>query len=221
MKTICFFCGILLSLYTAAAGAADLPLKSWQGNDKMPLVLYISGDGGLNSFTNDFCKGISQSGYAVTAINSKSYFWSKKTPEQVGTELTAYLDGVLKSRPNQQLLIVGYSFGADVTPFILNRLGSFVKSHVLRTVLMAPSPTTDFVIRVSDMWGTPKKRSMDVVAEINRAAGQRIVAILPGDGNDFPVQAVKLAGFKTTVLKGGHHFGGDTADLVKIVAGHF
>ncbi|MCF3107456.1 virulence factor [Niabella sp. CC-SYL272] len=221
MKTICFFCGILWSLHTIATGAATLPLKNWQGNDKMPLVLYISGDGGLNSFTNDFCKGINQSGYTVTAINSKSYFWNKKTPEQVAAELTSYLNGVLKGRANQQLLIVGYSFGADVTPFILNRLGNAVKSHLLRTVLMAPSPTTDFVIRVADMWGTPKKRSMDVVAEINRAAGQRIVAILPGDDNDFPAQAVKLPGFKATVLKGGHHFGGDTADLVKIVMGHF
>ncbi|MBO9594204.1 MAG: virulence factor family protein [Niabella sp.] len=221
MKAICFFCGILWSLYAGASGVAALPLKSWQGNDKMPLVLYISGDGGLNSFTNDFCKGVNQSGYTVTAINSKSYFWNKRTPEQVAAELTSYLDGVFKGRANQQLLIIGYSFGADVTPFILNRLGAGVKSHVLRTMLMAPSATTDFVIRVADMWGTPKKRSMDVVAEINRAAGQRIVAILPGDDKDFPVQAVKLSGFKATILKGGHHFGGDTADLVKIVLGHF
>lgn len=221
MKAICFFCGMLWSLYAAASGAAALPLKSWQGNDKMPLVLYISGDGGFNSFTNDFCKGVNQSGYTVTAINSKSYFWNKKTPEEVAAALTAYLDGALKGRANQQLLIIGYSFGADVTPFILNRLGATVKSHMLRTVLMAPSATTDFVIRVADMWGTAKKRSMDVVAEINRAAGQRIVAILPGDDNDFPVKTVKLAGFKATVLKGGHHFGGDTADLVKIVIGHF
>ncbi|SDE14125.1 AcvB/VirJ family lysyl-phosphatidylglycerol hydrolase [Niabella drilacis] len=221
MKGICFFCGMLLSLYTGAAGAADLPLKNWQGNDKMPLVLYISGDGGLNSFTNDFCKGINQAGYTVTAINSRSYFWNKRTPEQVTAELTAYVDGVLKNRQNRQWLIIGYSFGADVTPFILNRLGNTVKTHLLRTILLAPSPTTDFVIRVSDMWGSAKKRSMDVVAEINRAAGQRIVAVLPGDDKDFPVSAVKSGSFKAVVLKGGHHFGGDTAGLVKIVAGYF
>ncbi len=221
MKAICFFFGMLWSLHATASVGAALPLKSWQGNDKMPLVLYISGDGGLNSFTNDFCKGVNQSGYTVTAINSKSYFWNKKTPEQVAAELSTYLDGVFKGRANQQLLIIGYSFGADVMPFILNRLGAGVKGHVLRTILMAPSATTDFVIRVADMWGTAKKRSMDVVAEVNRAAGQRIVAILPGDDNDFPVQAVKLPGFKTLVLKGGHHFDGDTAGLVKIVVGHF
>ena len=221
MKGIGLFYGMLLCLSAAASGAAELPLKSWQGNDKMPLVLYISGDGGLNSFTSDFCKGVNQQGYTVTAINSKSYFWNKKTPEQVGTELTTYLEGVFKGRQNQQLLIIGYSFGADVTPFILNRLGHTVRPHLLRTLLMAPSPTTDFVIRVADMWGSAKKRSMDVVAEINRATGQRIVAILPGDDKDFPVSSVKLGSFKAVVLKGGHHFGGDTAGLVKIVTGYF
>ncbi|MGJ7031419.1 AcvB/VirJ family lysyl-phosphatidylglycerol hydrolase [Niabella hirudinis] len=221
MKTSCFLFGMLFFLYAAAAGAAELPLKNWKGNDKMPLVLYISGDGGFNSFTNDFCNGISQAGYAVTALNSRSYFWDKKTPEQAGADLTAYLEAALKNRPNRQLLIIGYSFGADVMPFILNRLGTPAKGHVLRTILLAPSATTDFVIRISDMWGSAKKRSMDVVAEINRAAGQRIVAILPGDDKNFPVPAVKSGSFKAVVLKGGHHFGGDTAGLVKIVTGYF
>ncbi|WP_018629419.1 AcvB/VirJ family lysyl-phosphatidylglycerol hydrolase [Niabella aurantiaca] len=221
MRTFFLFCGMVWSLYAAASGTAALPLKSWRGNDKMPLVLYISGDGGLNSFTGDFCKGVNQLGYTVMAVNSRSYFWNKKTPEQAAAELTTCLEEQFSGRPSQQLLIVGYSFGADVTPFILNRLGRAVKSRVFRTVLMAPSSTTDFVIRVADMWGSSKKRSMDVVAEINRAAGQRIVAILPGDDGEFPVQAVKLGSFKAVVLKGGHHFGGDTAALVKVVAGYW
>ncbi|MBZ4191454.1 virulence factor [Niabella beijingensis] len=221
MKTICFFYGLLFSFYAAASPAAELPLKSWQGNDKIPLVFYISGDGGLNSFTNDFCKAVNQSGYTITAINSKSYFWNKKTPEQVAAELTTYLEGAFKGRQNQQLLIIGYSFGADVTPFILNRLGHDIKNKIVRTVLLAPSSTTDFVIRVADMWGTAKKRSMDVVAEINRSSGQRIVAILPGDDKDFPVQSVKLGSFKAAYLKGGHHFDGDTTGLVKVVSGYF
>lgn len=208
-------------MYAAASGTAALPLKSWQGNDKMPLVLYISGDGGLNSFTTGFCKEVNQLGYTVTAINSRSYFWNKRTPEQAAAELTGYLGGLFKNRQNQQLLIIGYSFGADVTPFILNRLGAAVRARVRCTMLMAPSATTDFVIRLADMWGSAKKRSMDVVAEINRAAGQRIVAILPEDEKDFPVRAVKLGSFKAAILKGGHHFGEDPAALVKIVAGYW
>lgn len=149
----------MLSATSLFSKAQELPLKTWKGNDRNPLVLYISGDGGFNTFTNGFCASVNKKGYTVTALNSRSYFWSKISPEQAAAAISAYIDDAFKSRAGQQLILLGYSFGGDVSPFIINRLSASAKKHLASVILMDPSTSTDFEIHVSDMWGKPKKEA--------------------------------------------------------------
>lgn len=56
------------------------------------------------------------------AINSKNYFWKKKTAKDIAADISNTLKNLILARQNQQLFIVGYSFGADAVPFIINRI---------------------------------------------------------------------------------------------------
>ena len=101
------------------AAAQDFPVKEWASTSQdKPLVFYLSGDGGLNKFSNSLCDGINMKGYEVVELNSKSYFWDKKTPEQTAIDVNNYLIEKMAGRKNQQVIMIGYSFGADVLPFI-------------------------------------------------------------------------------------------------------
>ncbi|MET0243402.1 MAG: AcvB/VirJ family lysyl-phosphatidylglycerol hydrolase [Flavitalea sp.] len=53
-------------------------------------------------------------------MNAKSYFWVKKTPQQPAASLEKYLQQQLADRKNQEWIFAGYSFGADVMPFVIN-----------------------------------------------------------------------------------------------------
>lgn len=208
---------LLLSAASIFSEAQGLPVKTWKGNEKGPLVLYICGDGGFNAFTSGFCASLNKNGYMVTAVNSRSYFWSKKSPEQAAADISAYIDAVFKGRPGQELVLVGYSFGADVSPFIVNRLTASAKKHLVSMILLDPSTSTDFEIHISDMWGKPKKRGMDVIAEINKSGSRKTAIILGEDGKDFPLQSILLKNYRSERLAGGHHFAGDTDALAKTV----
>ncbi|HEX7755352.1 MAG TPA: AcvB/VirJ family lysyl-phosphatidylglycerol hydrolase [Niabella sp.] len=221
MKTKNLLLMIVCILQGLAAVAQELPVKSWNGDNRRPLVVYISGDGGLNSFTNDFCTTINKSGYTVAAINARSYFWSKKTPEQAAADIAAYVEAALKGRQNQQMTLIGYSFGADVAPFIINRLPGAAKRSLASTILMAPSASTDFEIHIADMWGKAKKRGMDVISEINKMGATRTAIIRAADDKDFPVQLITLKNCRNEVLRGGHHFDGDTGFLAATVLKYF
>ena len=76
---------------TAFAQTTALPLKEWNSTADTPFVLYITGDGGFNSFSTNLCMAINKAGYAVSAINAKSYFWDKKSPEQTAADISAFL----------------------------------------------------------------------------------------------------------------------------------
>ncbi len=221
-KLLILSCIFIAPFVTAfAAGAQNLPLKEWEAkiHDK-PLIFYISGDGGMNNFSTALCEKLNSKGYDVVALNARSYFWSKKTPEQTATDLNNLLIKKLKGRKNQQIVMIGYSFGADVLPFILNRLPKNVDDNVLVSYLLASSGSTDFEIHWADIFGSNTKRSMDVVSEINKLTDEKVVIISASDDKTLAVNRITLKRFTREVLPGGHHFDGDTDEIAKVIIGN-
>ncbi len=219
MKNI-FLVTLLFSpfLYSTDAAAQDFPVKEWAltSQDK-PLVFYLSGDGGFNKFSNSLCDGINKKGFDVISLNSKSYFWDKKTPEQTTIDINNYLTKKLVGRKNQQVVMIGYSFGADVLPFILNRLPNEFHDKILVCYLMAPSESTDFEIHWSDIFGGNSKRDMDVVSEINKLVNDKIVLISSSDDRHLQANKITLKRYTHEILPGGHHFDGNTDEIIKVI----
>ena len=57
---------------------------------------------------------------------------------------------------------------------------------------MASSGSTDFEIHWSDIFGGNSKRSMDVVTEINKLAGENIVIINGSDEETLALNKISL-----------------------------
>jgi type IV secretory pathway VirJ component len=207
--------------FAASAQSGALPIKEWADSSMSPFVLYISGDGGFNSFSTTLCDAINKGGYGVTAVNSKTYFWDKKTPEQTSQDITGYLEKKLLSRAVQQFSLVGYSFGADVIPFIVNRLPAALRSKLTTVVLISPSTSTDFEIHWSDMFGGNAKRSMDVVTEINKMDVSKATTFFGAEEGGFPVKDIQLKNYHNQTLPGGHRFDGHTDELATAIMNEF
>lgn len=213
-----FFC-LMVGLNLTAQNTA-LPVKEWHSNANTPFVLYISGDGGLNQFSTGVGTAIYNAGYSITAVNAKSYFWSKKTPEQTVADIAAYLTQQFTNRQNQQLVLAGYSFGADVIPFIVNGLSAELRQKLVSVILLSPSASTDFEIHMSDILGGNKKRDMDVVAEINKMQVPKAALIFGSDEDGYPTGTIKTKNISSEKLQGGHHFDGNTDEVVKAMLEH-
>ncbi len=197
------------------SSAGSLLIKEWTAiSHNKPLLFYISGDGGLNKFSVGLCQSLNNKGFDVVALDAKSYFYDKKTPEQTALDIAGYLSKKINGRANQQIALIGYSFGADVLPFVLNRLPKNILDDVEVSFIMASSGSTDFEIHWLDMFGSNKKRSMDVVNEINKISNQKIIIINASDDNNLDLNRIDLKKYTLVVLPGGHHFDGDTDEIV-------
>lgn len=208
---------LLLSLKVVGQ---NLPVKEWAASthDK-PVIFYISGDGGFNKFSTALCQSLNNKGYDVYALNARSYFDDKKTPEQTTNDIRNYLNKKLAGRKSRKVVLIGYSFGADVLPFILNRLPKNVLD-VPVSFIMAPSSSTDFEIHWSDIFGGNTKRDMDVVTEINKLNDDNIVIINGSDENEIALNKISLKKYTHEVLPGGHHFDGDTDQIINVILNH-
>ena len=199
----------------SASATEGLPVMEWNASThNKPILFYISGDGGFNKFSLGFCESLNQKGFDVVALNSKSYFYDKKTPEETANDISELLSKKLEGRINHEIAFIGYSFGADVLPFVLNRLPKNILENVVVSFMMASSGSTDFEIHWLDMLGSGKKRSMDVVSEINKIQNSKLIIITGSDDNNLDINRITLDKYTLAVLPGGHHFNGDIDQII-------
>ena len=215
MKKIFFAFIFPLFVIVIFAQKSKLPLKEWNTTVDKPLVFYISGDGGYTSFSENVCTAINKEGYRVTSLNSKSYFDDQKNPQQTTDDIVNYLDDQFSKRKDQQFILIGYSFGADITPFVINLFPDSIKKKLISVVLLSPSTSTDFETHVWDKLGLKKKRSMNVVTEVNKLGAIKTTIILGNDDDDFPINNIKLKNYVHELLPGGHHYEGNTDEVAK------
>jgi len=220
MKKVSFLFFILITMASMMPSPADgdFATKEWIAvTHEKPLLFYISGDGGFNKFSTNLCEALNKEDYDVVALNARTYFDDKKTPEQTTIDITNFLSKKLTGRQNQQVVFIGYSFGADVLPFILNRLPKNFEDKVKTSFLLASSGSTDFEIHWADIFGGNTKRSMDVATEINKLQNKKIVIINGSEDRNLSRNKITLNKFTFIVLPGGHHFDGDIDEIVKEV----
>jgi type IV secretory pathway VirJ component len=217
------FSAFIFSLFIlfSLAQNSKLPLEEWNSAADKPLVFYISGDGGYTSFSEGVCSTINKAGYQVFSLNSKSYFDDKKNPQQTTDDIVNYLNDKFNKRKDQQFILIGYSFGADIAPFVANLFPDSIKKKLVSLVLLSPSTSTDFETHVWDKLGLKKKRNMDVVAEVNKLGAIKTTIILGNDDDDFPINNIKLKNYVHELLPGGHHYEGNTDEVATTMMKHF
>ena len=126
-KIATILCALPL-LFTSNIQETRLPVKVWPSTNST-VVLFISGDGGLGGFSSSLCQSLNQQGYYIMALDAKKYFWEKKTPDQTTKDLTELLTEK-ELMAKEQLVLVGYSFGADIVPFVVNKLPLSIKRKI-------------------------------------------------------------------------------------------
>lgn len=207
-----FLCSLAQSQRKATI--PDLPVTIVPAQKSGPdlMVLYITGDGGWNSFSKNLCNQFAADGVPVIALNSLKYFWSRKTPEEATNAAIALINEYAAVWKKKNILLCGYSFGADVVPFIYNRLPETLKERVTRILLLSPSAYTDFEIHVSYLF-ISKKNS--VVAEVQKIS-KPIICFYGEDENNKPLQNIHIHNSKIIILNGEHHYEKDFPQIVQI-----
>jgi len=135
------------------------------------LVIYLTGDGGWNKFSQDLGASFVNKGYCFVALNSRKYFWDVKTPDALTKDINMLATHFLRLWKKSKVLIIGYSFGADVAAFLPTRLAARVLHQTSLLVLISASASTDFVVKLSDLivGSDSKDRKYDVAAELRKS----------------------------------------------------
>lgn len=216
---------ILMTIISAQGVLAfddDIPVIIQRGNKpSLPVVIYFTGDGGWNDFSQQLAEVIHKRGYTIFSIDTKKYFWIKKTPEEVALMVSGLLRSYPKDFKGNNVVLMGYSFGASVIPFVINRLPINDQEAIKTVFCLSPSIYADFEVKVATMLNiSADDKHYPVIAELNKLKKQRINVFFGKDENKRDIRAFKESGLRLTLFPGSHGYNkdssavGDEIDLI-------
>lgn len=196
----------------------DFPLRELDAQNNSPFIFYISGDAGFNTFSKSLSDELFKKNYDISALDSKTYFWKPKTPEETTKKISEYLRLKLKGRKNQKIVLLGYSFGADILAFIVNDLPKDLHDKIESVIFLDPSKTADFEVSLQGMIFDKARGDYEVLPEINKMKVPKTLIIRSDIGLKFPVKELTISNFSTEHLPGNHRFNYEYSNLANIIA---
>jgi type IV secretory pathway VirJ component len=178
------------------------------------LAIILSGDGGWAGLDKEVAQALAEHGIPVAGLDSLRYFWSVRTPQGLAGDIDRMIRYYIAHFGKQRVLLIGYSQGADVLPFAVNRLAASTRAHIALGVLMGMSEHAVFEFHVSN-WISNDNSGPATMPEVNRIAGIPILCIYGEGDNDSLCPKLDAAKVRIVKLPGGHHFNGDYAGLAR------
>lgn len=230
MKRI-IFTAVFLLIFSVAFTPADniiqnqdLPvtvIKPKRDIKTAPLAIVISGDGGWYKFEQNIADSLAVSGIPTIGLDTKKYFWNRRTPEETASDIATSINRYNGVWQRSRFLFVGYSLGAELVPFIINKLPDEIKSKVTMLVLLSPTATTDFQVHLSDMLGVGNRHNTyKVVDEINKITSIPILLIFGSEEKTTVPTMLTRASVKVVKIPGDHHYNHDAYRIVSTMKEH-
>jgi type IV secretory pathway VirJ component len=191
----------------------DLPLNVVQAEGSSPeLALLVTGDGGWAGLDQELAARLAASGVPTVSLNSLKYFWSERKPQEVADDVGRIMRHYLAEWHKDRVLLVGYSFGADVLPFVVRRLPPDLRGKVATLNLMGLDSTASFEVSIGDWLGT-QTQGPPTAPEL-AGLGTLPVLCIYGEGEkDSLCPTLATPGARHEEVGKGHHFSGEYAQL--------
>jgi type IV secretory pathway VirJ component len=210
----------------AWAGLAAAPAKL-EDTLELPAVgpeagasfaIFITGDGGWAALDREVSKRLAKADVPVIGWDARAYFWTRRTPEAAAADLGRLIRRYRTEWKREHVVVVGYSRGADVLPFLVSRLAPEERAALQAVVLLGPGRTIDFEFHLTDFLSDPDpKTSRAVPPEVAKLRGLKLL-IIHGDRDDASC-AAELAPDVGRFAKvpGDHHFARDYDLLARLI----
>jgi type IV secretory pathway VirJ component len=205
---------------TARTGTLDgLPLIEVPARQPgKTFAVILSGDGGWASLDKSLAEALAGKNIPVVGLDSLHYFWNRRTPDETGRALQDILRHYFAAWHMEKVLLIGYSRGADVLPFMASRLPPDLIARTSLIALLGAEHRVEFEFHVSD-WlpGNMKDAPYLVKPEVEKLAHDNLLCIYGEDEPSPLCPDLDPQWFKVRKVSGGHHFGGDYQALADLI----
>jgi type IV secretory pathway VirJ component len=188
----------------------DLPIVEVPATgDGDAFAVLLTGDGGWAGLDKNVSAALAKRGVPVAGLDSLRYFWTPRTPDGVAADVDRIVRYYAAMWHKSRVLLIGYSQGADVLPFAVNRLPRATRSLVAGTVLLGPGDKASFEFHARRWFGGgDDDDDLPILPEALKLDGKTTRCLYGSDDDDALCPSIPAEHASAEELSGGHHFGG-------------
>jgi len=201
----------LLAACLATASVRDLPLRDFPVGDLHgQFAIILTGDGGWRRLDDQIAKRLRENGVPVAGFLVPDFFREQKLPDEAACALERTIRYYQALWKTDRVMLIGYSRGADVLPFMASRLPADVRASIDVIAFLGLESSIDFQYHPS--WIPlyhPHGAQVSVLPEVRKLNGLNLLCVYGEKEKDTLCRQLSPAEAAIVREKGGHHFAGD------------
>lgn len=210
-----------------AASPPDLP-----GIEGLPVVeipatgpsgslvaVILSGDGGWAAGDKQMAAALAEKGIPVVGFDSPSYLAVQRTPDGAAIDLGRLLQHYLSAWHKQQVLLIGYSHGADLAPFMVSRLSPELRNRISLVALLGLEDRASFEFHLADIVTEAHHAGdLPVLPEMHKLRGMALLCVRGSNESKSLCSQLDSSLARVETHAGGHRIAGDEGkDVVDLI----
>jgi type IV secretory pathway VirJ component len=204
----------------AQSEVGDLPLSLTPASPGPLLAVLLTGDGGWAAGDKSMAQALAQRGVAVAGLNSARYVERARTPDEAASDLARIVRHFLVTWHRQRVILIGYSRGADLVPFMESRLPDDLRDRIVLTALLGPGEWASFQFSPLDLARShARPDTFPVQPEVAKLRGTPVICLYGSKDHGAICPSLAGAGLARAVEHAGGHrvSGGDGPALVDTI----
>ncbi|WP_294187875.1 AcvB/VirJ family lysyl-phosphatidylglycerol hydrolase [uncultured Sphingobacterium sp.] len=171
------------------------------------LVVFITGDGGYNNFSKSLLRYFEREGFDRLILDSKKYFWKKKTPKEASQDFERYIHLYLEKSKCDNIYIIGHSFSAAILPFIIHHFSAALQKKIRHATFLSPDRYASLEVTLSTMLNFKQKANeYEVLPEAIKLKSISSTYVFCKEGEEDLASLFQKAGLPVTRLEGPHNY---------------
>ena len=182
------------------------------------LAVLVTGDGGWSHADRTVAEKLAADGDGVVGLNSLHYFAHKRTSAGMASDVSAVAREACDKWSCQRIVLIGYSMGADVLPFVVNQLDTDVRSKVEQLDLVSLGHIAVFKFFPTQWLGVTVGQKFATLPALATIHGLDIVCIYGTTDSDPACRDLPQTEATIIPLNSGHVMTKVAADLADVIS---
>lgn len=188
------------------AAALPFPVTEVAADSGHSLALLLTGDGGWARGDRAMAEALARGGVAVVALDSRAYLRAAhRTPESAARDAAQILERYAAQWRRDRLLLVGYSRGADLAPFLVSRWPAELRARLALVALVGLADYASFDFHWQDLVHTVHRSSdLPTRPELERIRGTRMLCVYGANEKSSLCPSLDASLARVARIPGGH-----------------
>jgi type IV secretory pathway VirJ component len=202
---------IAILLAAAITSCPPAPVREFPvANASDRFAVFLTGDGGWRPVDEKVTRALNANGLPVVGFLTPPYYSMRRSAETSACTLADLIRAYQQRWNKQKVILIGFSRGADVLPFMINRLPAGLRSSIQLVALLGPEPAIDF--EYHPFWSLLRyirhPPQFPVRPEIEALRGMNVLCVYGEREADSLCPTLDPSQFRIVREPGGHHYAG-------------